>query len=137
MTNPVPAGLPRCRCRIPIAIRFNARTIPRPTCRSALLSLALLGASAVPADDGRVLPVPEVPAPYTGDSVGVPEVTIRETETEVIYEYRIRGRIYMVRIDPIAGPPYYLLDIDGDGELDVQQQEMPELAVPQWQLFSW
>ena len=66
-----------------------------------------------------------------------PEVTIIETDSEVIYEYRVRGRLYMVKVEPIVGPPFFLLDIDGDGILDVQDQRPPELAVPQWLLFSW
>jgi hypothetical protein len=37
----------------------------------------------------------------------------------------------------MVGPPYYLLDVDGDGTLDVQDRRVPALAVPQWLLFSW
>ena len=66
-----------------------------------------------------------------------PEVTIIETEKEIIQEYRINGRLYMVRITPQAGPPYYLLDIDGDGELDVEEHDISNISVPQWVLFRW
>jgi hypothetical protein len=115
---------------------------PRPIAAIAALMLLLGAPAAAPAQDDDSgmfsLPTPEVPSgPYPGESVSAPEVTIRETETEVIYEYRVKGRVYMVRIDPIAGPPYYLLDTDGDGTLDVQQQEVPDMALPQWLLFSW
>ena len=110
---------------------------------AALLAGLPLAAPAQPEDppgDGGFLSVPDAPAPppaYGGDSVSVPEVTIRETEREVIYEYRIRGQLYMVRVEPLAGPPYYLLDTDNDGVLDVQEDTPPDLAVPQWLLFSW
>jgi len=108
---------------------------------AVLVLLLLMAAGPAPAqDEGGMfsLPTPDVPSgPYPGESVSAPEVTIRETETETIYEYRVKGRVYMVRIEPVVGPPYYLLDTDGDGTLDVQQQEVPDMAVPQWLLFSW
>lgn len=81
--------------------------------------------------------VPSLPGPYEGESVSAPEVTITETDEEVIYEYRVKGEVYMVKVEPIAGPPYYMMDTDGDGVLDVQESRAPDLAVPQWLLFSW
>jgi hypothetical protein len=89
-------------------------------------------------DDGFLsAPAPSAPPPVTSDDLIEPEVTIIETDTEVIYEYRVNGRVYMVKIQPQVGPPYFLMDIDGDGLLDVQNQRPPELSVPQWLLFSW
>ena len=76
-------------------------------------------------------------APYPGDSVSAPEVTIIETDTQIITEYRVRGQLYMVQIQPVAGPPYYLVDSNGDGVLDVQQSDPLSTAVQQWRLFSW
>jgi hypothetical protein len=55
----------------------------------------------------------------------------------VIYEYRSKGKLYMVKIDPLAGAPYYLFDSDGDGELDAREDRGPNLSVPQWLLFRW
>jgi hypothetical protein len=132
MIPPAPAlvPMPARRARVPSLAAIAALMLP----------LAAAGPATAQDDDSGMfsLPTPEVPSgPYPGDSVSAPEVTIRETETEVIYEYRVRGRVYMVRIDPIAGPPYYLLDTDGDGTLDVQQQDVPDMALPQWLLFSW
>ena len=66
-----------------------------------------------------------------------PEVTIIETDKEIIQEYRVNGRLYMVRITPRAGPPYYLLDLDGDGELDVEEDDISNMSIPQWVLFRW
>ena len=85
-------------------------------------------------------PAPSASSAYPGASAqdGIaPEVTITETDTEVIYEYRIKGKLYMVKIDPLAGPPYYMFDTDGDGELDADEDRGPNLSVPQWLLFSW
>ncbi len=66
-----------------------------------------------------------------------PDVTIRQEDTKTIHEYRINGRLYMVKIVPQIGAPYYLLDLDGDGEMDTQEDDPNSVVVPQWVLFRW
>ncbi|MCW8847758.1 MAG: DUF2782 domain-containing protein [Sedimenticola sp.] len=108
--------------------------------RTLLASLLLLvlpyGAYA---EEPAPLPEPpDLPPQVESGEVLEPEVTIIESEKGTIQEYRINGRMYMVKITPIAGPPYYLLDNDGDGEMDVRQEAHPgNIAIPQWVLFSW
>ncbi|MBK5939098.1 DUF2782 domain-containing protein [Halochromatium roseum] len=120
-------------------------SIPPPA-RHSLAALFLLALALAPAallaqgDAGSFLSAPEVPSipgRYAGDSASAPEVTITETEEGTVYEYRVRGQVYMVKIQPIVGPPYFLLDTNGDGVLDVDERRAPDLAVPQWLLFSW
>ena len=107
-------------------------------CLAAFLAFAGSSTSVAQfADDDGFLSAPAVPVPPSPADRVEPEVTIIETDEEVIYEYRVKGRVYMVKIEPIAGPPYYLLDTNGDGTLDVQENRVPDLAVPQWLLFSW
>ena len=90
-----------------------------------------------PADSGGFLEAPTViPSPITGEPVE-PEITIIESGDDVIYEYRIRGLLYMVRIQPQLGPPYYLFDTNGDGILDMQDNAATNIAIPQWVLFQW
>jgi hypothetical protein len=79
---------------------------------------------------------PPLPDAYRGDAIE-PEVTIIETGRELIYEYRVRGRLYMVRVQPQVGPPYFMLDTDGDGLMDAQESDPRNIAIPQWVLFSW
>ncbi|MEA3641122.1 MAG: DUF2782 domain-containing protein [Lamprobacter sp.] len=114
--------------------------------RHGLAALLLLGLASAPAallaqnDAGGFLSAPEVPSipgRYAGDSTSAPEVTITETDEGMVYEYRVRGQVYMVKIQPTVGPPYFLLDSNGDGVLDVEERRAPDLAVPQWLLFSW
>ncbi|NEX15448.1 MAG: DUF2782 domain-containing protein [Halochromatium sp.] len=81
--------------------------------------------------------VPSIPGRYAGDSASAPEVTITETDEGTVYEYRVKGQVYMVKIQPMVGPPYFLVDTNGDGVLDVEERRAPDLAVPQWLLFSW
>ncbi len=66
-----------------------------------------------------------------------PDVTIRQEDAKTIHEYRINGRLYMVKIVPQKGAPYYLLDLDGDGEMDTQEDDPNSVVVPQWVLFRW
>jgi hypothetical protein len=79
-------------------------------------------------------------AVWAGEATGEalePEVTIRETDGKTIHEYRINGQLYMVKITPRKGPPYYLMDLDGDGEMDVREEDPARIVVPQWILFRW
>jgi hypothetical protein len=65
------------------------------------------------------------------------EVTITQTDEQTTYEYRVNGARYMVKIVPSRGPAYYLLDLDGDGEMDTQEGDPKRIVVPQWVLFRW
>ena len=67
-----------------------------------------------------------------------PEVTIVRKGDAVVEEYRVNGRMFMVRVTPKVGKPYYLLDRDGDGRMESRMSELyEEFAVPQWVIFSW
>lgn len=67
-----------------------------------------------------------------------PEITIINKENKTIEEYRMNGNLYMVKVTPVVGPSYYLVDKDGDGELETNIDDIDSnFAVPQWVLFSW
>jgi hypothetical protein len=68
-----------------------------------------------------------------------PTVTIiRRDDGEVIEEYRVQGQLYMVRITPASGPAYYLVDTDGDGNLESRSHELdPRLMIPAWTILRW
>lgn len=78
-----------------------------------------------------------LPPPAIDEEGLEPEVTIVKEEKQTTYEYRINGRLYMTKIVPNSGPAYYLLDLDGDGEMDTQQDDPASIVVPQWVLFRW
>lgn len=56
--------------------------------------------------------------PKVQDEEIEPSVTIREEEGRLIEEYSRNGQVYMVRIVPKVGLPYYYIDTDGDGRLE-------------------
>jgi hypothetical protein len=67
-----------------------------------------------------------------------PDVTIIQGGDKTISEYRIHGRLYMIKVTPKKGPPYYLVDTDGDGNLESRQSELSEdLLIPSWTLLKW
>ena len=86
---------------------------------------------------GGTLEAPAAPSsPVTGEPVE-PEITIREGANETIYEYRVRGRVYMVKIQPQFGPAYYMIDSNGDGTLDQRSNVPMDINVNKWILFQW
>jgi hypothetical protein len=107
------------------------------------LAVAFAAATTTaPADEGEdspnVVPPPPPEALTLGEPVE-PRVTIRRRDDgAVIEEYRARGQVYAVRVQPSIGPPYYLYDVNGDGQLDARYGALREIPVTtQWRLFSW
>lgn len=70
-------------------------------------------------------PVPE----SSGDE---PEVTIIKQTKQTIEEYRANGRLYMIKVTPKIGPPYYLVDQRGDGKFARQESLDTGFRPPQW-----
>lgn len=81
---------------------------------------------------------PGVPNPNGEHSDLRPKVTIRHERGKEIEEFSIHGQVYMVKVTPKIGPPYYLVDTNGDGHLNARVNELnPKIMVPQWVLFRW
>ncbi|MEJ2572524.1 MAG: DUF2782 domain-containing protein [Gammaproteobacteria bacterium] len=67
-----------------------------------------------------------------------PEITIIQRGKERVEEYRVNNQIYMVKITPAMGYPYYLVDTTGDGNFDTRRPQLnTPPVVPQWVLFRW
>jgi len=66
-----------------------------------------------------------------------PQVTITRRGKEVVEEYRLNGQLYMIKITPSKGLPYYLVDSDGDGSLETRRNSLDDPEVVKWRLFSW
>ena len=65
-------------------------------------------------------------------------VVIQAPAKNTIDEYRVNGKLYMIRITPEKGAPYYLVDADGDGDLETRTNELaPDFLIPSWVIFSW
>lgn len=80
---------------------------------------------------------PAPPAPES-ESGFEPEITITESGNTKIEEYRAGGQIYMIRITPWKGVPYFLVDSNGDGILEHRSNDIePRLLIPSWVLLRW
>ncbi|NJN45725.1 MAG: DUF2782 domain-containing protein [Candidatus Competibacteraceae bacterium] len=102
-----------------------------------LFSLGVASAQPLPPE---LEPVPDgAPEGTTDDeNLQVPQVTIRRTEGGLIQEYRINNKLYMVKVVPRKGFPYFLVDTDGDGDLETRYNDLDDgLAVPAWVILSW
>ncbi|MEN8106704.1 MAG: DUF2782 domain-containing protein [Pseudomonadota bacterium] len=105
-----------------------------------LLTVPLTGLAEQPPE---LQPLPDAPLPPpptpTGEEEELePEVTIIKRGKDVIHEYRINGQLYMVKIVPGYGFPYYLIDRDGDGQLESRYNKLePDILVPSWMIYRW
>lgn len=106
-----------------------------------LLLIFLSPAYAGDTDKKDLQDVPEpptLPDPVESGEALEPQVTIIHKEDTTIEEYRVNGRLYMVKIIPPTGKPYYLVDNDGDGRMETRVNDIyQDMPVPQWILFSW
>lgn len=94
------------------------------------------GLSAAELTEAEKAPAPP-PLPEGDVPDAVPEVRIVRTPRGTVSEYRLGGKLYMVRVEPRIGKPYYLLDTDGDGRMDSRRAVTDNPTPPQWVLFSW
>lgn len=96
---------------------------------------ALAGAATAAAQD---VPIPKKAPPPPGSDQVAPSVTIRTGKNgDRIEEYREAGKVYMVRIVPVRGKPYYLYDDDRNGRLDRSDADRHSIAPVYWTLYEW
>jgi hypothetical protein len=96
-----------------------------------LSSLMLSGVviAAAPADRPPGLkPVPDG-APSVSDT---PSVTITPSDQGRVVEYRANGQLYMLKVIPKVGKPYYLIDQKGDGQFARRDGAESGLRPPMW-----
>jgi len=89
----------------------------------------------IPPEDLQDVPIP----PKIQDEQIEPTVTIREEEGRMIEEYRLNGQVYMVKVTPEGGIPYYYMDNDGDGRLELDMSRgIPDPVQPvYWKVKEW
>jgi hypothetical protein len=76
-----------------------------------------------PSDDSRIPPKPQV--------------RIIHRKEATIEEYRVGGHLRYAKIIPTSGPPYYMVDTNGDGQLDKRYNNLDNPPVQQWLLMEW
>jgi len=108
----------------------------------ALLILALAAPVAVFAADKptNLEPLEDLPPPPAGlsadDSVE-PQITITKKGDDKVEEYRIHGELYMMKITPSHGVPYYLMKEDENSAWSRLDGPTPPMIIPKWVLFTF
>ncbi len=80
--------------------------------------------------------VPPPPKVIEGEPMEEPQVTIRKKGKETIEEYRLNGKLYMMKVTPEGGVPYYLHKNDPEGPW-INDGPNPPLSVPHWTIFRF
>lgn len=127
--------------------RYSPRVV---IAAKALLGLAILLpglALAQQQPDNTLERPPEIPPeniaeqplpPKVQDEQLDPVVTIRDEEGKRIEEYSRNGQVYMVKVIPEKGLPYYYIDSDGDGRLETAPTKDLEQVKPvYWKVKEW
>ena len=114
--------------------------------QSCLLLVMICCGSPVAAQDDLERP-PEIPPidaeeqalpPKVQDEQIEPTVTIREEEDRRVEEYSHNGQVYMVKITPKVGLPYYYIDSDGDGNLETTPNKgIAPVQPAHWKVKEW
>ena len=87
--------------------------------------------------ENRDAPIPEkIQEPPPPDAAPTVSIRTDDRSGDVVEEYRQNGRIYMVKVKPLKGPAYSLIDTNGDGRLDETDGEGPVRPV-YWTLYEW
>lgn len=99
-----------------------------------VLSLVLFSPFSISAQEEKG---PPPPLPEDSTNLPEPEVTIVHKKDAVIEEYRINGQLRFAKITPTKGPAYYMIDTDGDGQLDKRDDNLDNPPINQWILLRW
>jgi len=103
---------------------------------SLIVLLAIAAAPAFAQNKADLQPLPAVPPPPPEmapfDAALEPQVTIKKRENETVEEFRVAGKLYMIKVTPAHGVPYYLMDNKGDGNFSRIDTLDNKTSVPQW-----
>jgi hypothetical protein len=105
-----------------------------------LLALALPVAAQAPGKPAGLQPIPEPPPPagLELDPSLEPQVTILKRGTDTVEEYRIGGKLYMIKVTPAHGIPYYMVDREGYGTFTRDDTYVGNnIRPPMWLIFSF
>ncbi|NBO10558.1 MAG: DUF2782 domain-containing protein [Alphaproteobacteria bacterium] len=77
------------------------------------------------------------PPALEGNPADEPEVTIVKKGENTVEEYRVHGELYMQKITPSHGVPYYLIKEDQNGAWSRFDGPAAPLVIPKWVIFRF
>ncbi|MDO9204265.1 DUF2782 domain-containing protein [Methylotenera sp.] len=105
-----------------------------------LIQLPLVATAQAPnkTPPADLQPLEDIPPPAISneENADEPQITIVKKKGETIEEYRVNGQLYMMKITPAHGVPYYLHKEDQDGSW-VNTGPTPPLSIPKWTIFRF
>lgn len=107
--------------------------------KTIAFTLPLLVLSGVNLAEEKAAPVPPPPdLPSIGEDIDSmqADVVIRKGKDQVVEEFRVNGELYMVRITPKVGKPYYIRYPDGEKGRQIRK-DLDDINTPFWKLFEW
>lgn len=114
-----------------------------------LIWLSPLALAQTARQPDNLVPLPEIPeSPSAGEEntlppeLGLdpslePEITIHEGKDKMIEEYRVNGELYMIKITPRIGKPYYLLNRRSAAGMLHRGDMESGVSVPMWQIYRF
>jgi hypothetical protein len=122
-------------------MRFNKIFLVLVACFSLTVSFVVPAyAAEKPAIPENLEPLPETlppPGAIEGDVGEEPQVTIVKKGEDTVEEYRVHGELYMQKITPSHGVPYYLMKEDQEGGWSRVDDISKPLAIPKWVIFRF
>tara|TARA_R110002073_G_scaffold316217_3_gene489036 strand:- start:1582 stop:1929 length:348 start_codon:yes stop_codon:yes gene_type:complete len=92
---------------------------------------------------GDLQPIPELPEPpplppeIEFDPELEPEITIIKRAEATIEEHRINGELYMIKVIPVIGLPYYLVQNRGRGQFTHSGEPGSNVSPPMWRILEF
>lgn len=119
-----------------LAMRLMLVALAAAFCCTSMATLQAQPAPPPPALE----PLPDVAPPppeIASDPELEPQITIIRRENETIEEYRVSGRLTMIKVTPKHGRPYYLVADGLDGRFVRQDGLESGLKVPLWVILTF
>jgi len=107
---------------------------------AAILMCCTVMTVAAQSKPPKLEPIPEPPPPPPGmelDPSLEPQVTIQKRGTETVEEFRIGGRLYMIKVTPAGGVPFYMIDERGDGNFTRRDTYDTGTRPPMWVIHQF
>jgi len=102
---------------------------------SALLQSPMIALAKEP--PANLEPLEEfTPPAITNEEQQKPEITVIKKEGETVEEYRINGQLYMMKVTPAHGVPYYMHKEDQNGGWMMDGPNQP-ISIPKWTIFRF
>jgi hypothetical protein len=86
-----------------------------------------LNIQTLPPEESRELPTPVRPS-----------INVQEHDNHIAEEYSVGDQVYMVKITPKHGAPYYIADPKGTGQYAWQRDAAGmDVRPPEWAVLKW